>query len=315
MYLVQRLLCILFVIQLGLVSSAVAALQSSAQDDRSTAEQVPSGTIPSLRKVGTRGFYVLEGAFAEFDLQHAAVNIWFPNNVTHPPVMVYAHGGAGFREEDQARVELFRQNGFATISFDSYEMNGFDDWQFVTRRVANSGKQKMIQGVIEGALKFAQTHDRFDNRNITLYGGSNGGRVVLYAGSALEMSGVTAIIAEAPAATGFELGDYDIPTLITFGELDTWAGRSDEDYVWKRTYRNSPVSVEDWITARKRDGRPVTFQLYPNAGHMMFEGPLEKVSVRRGDAIAFSAYRGANKEALATYKQDVIGFAQKHRTP
>lgn len=235
-----------------------------------------------------------------------------PRGDKKAPIMVYAHGGAGYREDDRARVEMFRRNGFATISFDSYVMNGFDDWNFVTRKVANSGKQSMIWGVFKGAVEYAAEHDDWDNRNIFLYGGSNGGRVVLYAGSEIDNGNIRGIISEAPAGSGFTLGDYDIPTIIPFGALDTWAGNSDTDYVWKRTYPDSPISMEDWVNAQQAKGRPVKFIFYENAGHLLFEGPLEKVTVRRGDSIAFSAYQGADEGVLEQYEHDVIAFAKSH---
>ena len=164
----------------------------------------------------------------------------------------------------------FAATDFATISFDSYVMNGFDDWNFVTRIVANSGKQSMIWGVFKGAVEYAAEYDDWDNRNIFLYGGSNGGRVVLYAGSEIQNGNIRGIISEAPAGSGFTLGDYNIPTIIPFGALDTWAGKSDTDYVWKRTYPNSPISIEDWVHAQQAKGRPVKFIFYENAGHLLF---------------------------------------------
>ncbi|MEM9057663.1 MAG: hypothetical protein AAGD86_09310, partial [Pseudomonadota bacterium] len=170
--------------------------------------------------MGSRGFFALEGRFATFDAEHPSVDLWLPPGDAKAPIMVYAHGGAGFREDDRARVDLFRRHGFATISFDSYEMNGFDDWNFVTRRVANSGKQKMIWGVYQGAVEHALRGDAWDNRNVFLYGGSNGARVVLFAGSAIANDSIRGLIAEAPAGSGFELGDYDVPTIIPFGALD-----------------------------------------------------------------------------------------------
>lgn len=298
---------------LGLLPAVNAAEPSFQAANSGTQSDVPQNTIPTLRKVGSRGFYVLDGPFAAFDPAHPSVDVWTPAGAQNPPVMVYAHGGAGFREDDAARVALFRENGFATISFDSYQMNGFDDWQFVTRKVANSGKQQMNWGVFWGAVNYAQNQEGWDTGNIVLYGGSNGGRVVLYAGSELDKTdGIRAIISEAPAATGYTLGDYNIPTLVPFGQLDTWAGRSDTDYVWQRTYPNSPISIEDWVTTRREQGRPVEFRFYEDAGHLMFEGPLELVTVRRGDAVAFTAYEGASPEALSKYKRDVIAFAQGH---
>ena len=154
-------------------------------------------------------------------------------------------------------------------------MNGLD-WTFVTRRVTNTGKQKLISGVFKGALAYAQRHIGCDSENIFLYGASNGGRAVLYAGSHYPLDGVRGIIAEAPAATGYELGDIHIPTIVLFGKKDNWAGISDTDYVWTRTYPNSPVSISDWVTSQKEKKHPVEFIFYEDAGHLMFEGTLEK---------------------------------------
>lgn len=273
---------------------------------------VDSRNAPELREVGSRGFFVFDGPFAEFDPGHPSVEVWAPKGDKNAPIMVYAHGGAGYREDDRARVEMFRRNGFATISFDSYVMNGFDDWNFVNSKVANSSKQSMIWGVFKGAVEYAAEHDDWDNRNIYLYGGSNGGRVVLYAGSEIENANIRGIISEAPAGSGFTLGDYNIPTIIPFGALDTWAGKSDTDYVWKRTYPDSPISIEDWVNAQRAKGHPVKFIFYENAGHLLFEGPLQKVTVRRGDAIAFTAYQGADHGVLEQYEHDVVAFAKSH---
>ncbi len=303
---------VLSIIVAFIAACAVVQNTSDAKPKSATGAQnggpESSTTRPALRAVGSRGFFVLDGPFAAFDPNHAFVEIWTPDGDKKAPVMVYAHGGAGYHEDDRARVEMFRRNGFATISFDSYEMNGFKDWNFVTRKVANSGKQSMIWGVFKGAVEYASKNDGWDNQNIILYGGSNGGRVVLFAGSEVENKYIRGIISEAPAGSGFSLGDYNIPTIIPFGALDTWAGQSDTDFVWKRTYPNSPVSIEDWVNSQQARGHPVEFIFYENAGHLLFEGPLEKVTVRRGDTIAFTAYQGAAEGVLQQYEKDVITF-------
>ncbi len=294
--------------------SASSGVRTPEQETWSATQKAGSGgspTVPTLREVGSRGFFVLDGPFAEFDPTHPSVEIWTPDGDANAPVMVYAHGGAGYREDDRARVAMFRRNGFATISFDSYVMNGFDDWNFVTTRIANSGKQGMIWGVFKGAVDYAATSDDWDSRNVFLYGGSNGARVVLYAGSKIENENIRGIVAEAPAGSGFALGDSTVPTIIPFGALDTWAGKSDTDYVWKRTYPDSPISIEDWVNAQQANGRAVNFIFYENAGHLLFEGPLEPVTVRRGDAIAFTAYQGAADGVLEQYEKDVMSFVGK----
>lgn len=264
-----------------------------------------------LKEVGSRGWFTTIGPYAKFGPKAKSVEIWKPDDVEKAPVIVYAHGGAGYREDDRKRVEMFRRNGFATISFDAYEMSGLD-WNFVTRRVTNTGKQNLIWSVFEGAVEYAATNTDWDNSNIFLYGASNGGRVVLYAGSKLARAQIRGIISEAPAATGFVLEDYDIPTIIPFGKLDTWAGKSPTDYVWKRTYPNSPISIENWVESRQEEGHPVQFIFYENAGHLLFEGPLEKVTVKRGDAIGFNSYQGANDDALMQYEKDLIAFVNEN---
>ena len=272
-------------------------------------EAPPSASIvPTLRAVGDRGFFALSGPFAPFDPNHASVEVWTPRGIPDAPIMVYAHGGAGYREDDRARVEMFRRNGFATISFDSYEMNGFTDWEFVTRRITNGGKQDMIWGVFRGAVEHAAAGGPWDAGNILLYGGSNGGRVVLYAGTELGYSSIRGIISEAPAATGSALGDLSIPTIIPFGALDNWAGQSETDYVWTRTYPNSPISIEAWVRSLQEKQRPIRFIFYENAGHLLFEGPLKEVTVRRGESIAFTAYEGAGPGVLQQYERDVMSF-------
>ena len=270
----------------------------------------PVSKTAQLKPVGIRGWHTTLGPYAEFNPKHKSVEIWTPNK-KRAPIIVYAHGGAGYREDDRARVELFRQNGFATISFDAYEMNGLD-WNFVTRKVTNKGKQNLIWGVFKGAFEYAVKSDRWDNRNIFLYGASNGGRIVLYAGSKLDKGNIRGIISEAPAATGYTLEDYNIPTIIPFGKLDNWAGKSETDYVWTRTYPSSPISIEKWVKSLREKERPVKFIFYENAGHLLFEGPLEKVTVRRGDIIAFTAYQGADAKALKQYEHDVISFVNSN---
>lgn len=265
-------------------------------------------TTVSLKEVGTRGWFTVAGPVASFDPTSPHVEIWAPGSSQNPPVMVFAHGGAGYRDDDHARVEMFRRFGFATVSFDAYEMNGLTDWEFVSRKVTNSAKQKMIWGIYEGAVSYAVARSDWDGQNTFLYGTSNGGRVALYAGSLLKLDGIQGIVAEAPAATGLPLGDYAIPTIVIFGKLDTWAGKSETDFVWTRTYPNSPTSIADWVEAMQRRSRPVRFIFYENAGHLLFDGPLEKVTVKRGKAIAFSAYRGADAGVLEQYEHDVMTF-------
>ena len=268
--------------------------------------------VAELKEIGNRGWYTTVGSVAEFHPKHKSVAIWTPEGKAKAPVIIYAHGGAGFREDDSTRVEMMRRNGFATISFDAYEMNGLD-WNFVTKRVTNNGKQNLIWGVFKGALQFVLKKEKlWDTDNIFFYGASNGGRTVLYAGNKLPSKNIRGIVSEAPAATGYALDDIAIPTIVLYGEKDNWAGKSETDYVWTRTYPSSPISIADWGKSQNEQDHPVKFIFYKDAGHLLFEGPLEKVTVKRGDKIAFTAYQGASKETLELYEQDVITFIKNN---
>ncbi|TMM51446.1 hypothetical protein FEE95_21855 [Maribacter algarum] len=260
-----------------------------------------------LKQVDTRGWYTTLEPFAKFNPSHKSVEIWTPEDENKVPLVIYAHGGAGFREDDRRRVEMLRNNGYATISFDAYEMNDLD-WNFVTRKVTNTGKQNLIWEVFKGAVAYATQNGNWDRRNIFFYGASNGGRTVLYAGNELINKNVRGIISEAPAATGYSLGELKIPTIILFGKMDNWAGKSDTDFVWTRTYPTSPISIESWLNSQRSKGHPIQFIFYENAGHLLFEGPLEKVTVRRGENIAFTAYQGADELVPQKYEQDVTSF-------
>jgi len=271
--------------------------------------------VPGLDAVGSRGWFTTRAPFAEFDPDHPAVEVWVPSEQKRAPIVVYAHGGAGFREDDRARVLMFRRLGYATISFDAYEMNGFQDWRFVTRKIVNVGKQNMIWGVFEGAVEYARQGERWDSRNVFLYGASNGARVVLHAATELAGESIRGVIAEAPAANGYAIGDIAVPTMIAFGSKDNWAGRSETDYIWTRTSPSSPQSLEQWVASLQKRGRPVEFLFYENAGHSLHEGPLREVTRGRANGVSFTAYEGADEAALAKYERDVAEFAGRNRTP
>ncbi|XOV79739.1 MAG: dienelactone hydrolase family protein [Aestuariibacter sp.] len=267
--------------------------------------------ITQLRPVGYRGFYTTDGPYAEFNPSSENVFIEVPENDIRKPVIVYAHGGAGLREDDVRRVQMLNSNGFATISFDAYEMNGLD-WKFVTRKVSNTGKQNLIFAVFKGAVDYARQGSRWDSENIFFYGSSNGGRVILSAASTINMEHVRGIMSEAPAATGLALGDITVPTILAFGRLDTWAGKSNQDFIWKRTYPNNPISIDLWYQGLQKKNLPVSYRFYNNAGHNFHEGPLTKVTKQRGHGFSFTAYQGASTETKEQYEKDVVKFIYKN---
>ena len=219
------------------------------------------------KKVGSGAtlYFVKKGTEAKFESDHAEVNIWTPENVKKPPVMIYFHGGAGYRDDDKVRVSTFRQNGFATISFDAFIMNGQDDWKWVNRNVTNIGKQMMVNGVAKGAYEYALTRKDWDTKNIFVYGQSNGARVALMLPSVVsDPSHIRGVLAEGMPTIGLPYKDAIVPTRLYYGKKDTWGGRHDEDFMWSRVWRITKVSVEDWVSEQDEDVKMV---FYANARH------------------------------------------------
>lgn len=126
-------------------------------------------------------FMDIKGSVAEFKADSSDVQIWIPDGVKNPPVMLYAHGGSGYRGSDQARVSIFRREGFVTISFDAFLMNGFGDERWVNRNLTLTAKQKMLFEMLKGAYAYARAQKEWNAESIWLYGQSNGARVVLAA--------------------------------------------------------------------------------------------------------------------------------------
>ena len=72
------------------------------------------------------------------------------------------------------------------------------------------------------------------------------------------------------------------------------------------------LHCKHFVKSLQEIGRPIQLVFYENAGHLLFEGPLKKVSVRRGDAIAFTAYEGAGEGVLEQYERDAFAFVNRH---
>lgn len=85
-----------------LSGSACTAPKDSESEPQVSSEARANGPVdsritPRPREVGSRGFFVLDGPFAQFDLSHPSVEIWAPKGDKKASIMVYAHGGAGYR--------------------------------------------------------------------------------------------------------------------------------------------------------------------------------------------------------------------------
>jgi dienelactone hydrolase len=261
------------------------------------------------KKVGSGAtlYFVKKGTEAKFESDHTEVSIWTPKNVKKPPVMIYSHGGGGYGDSDKLRVSTFRQNGFATISFDAFIMNGQHDLKWVNRNVTNIGKQMMLISVAKGAYEYALTRKDWDTKNIFLYGHSNGARVALMLPSDVsDPSHIRGVLAEGMPTIGLPYKDAIVPTRLYYGKKDTWGGRHDEDFMWSRVWRIAKVSVEDWVSEQDEDVKMV---FYANAGHSFHYGDMKPISRNKGGK-STTAFLGAGEGVLDKYTEDMFAFIQ-----
>lgn len=218
------------------------------------------------------------------------------------PLVIYAHGGSGYRKPDQARVATIRRMGYSTISFDAYEMNGVD-WRSASRSFTTDQRQDLIADGMQKALAFARSRSDVDQNNIFLYGHSNGGTVALYFGNT--ENGIRGVIAKAPSGDGRYAyrGDVRVPTVVFFGKQDNWNGRYEEDFIYSRRLSFASTPTATWIGAQKSNGRPINLIFYDRAGHDFHHGTFRKVGGR-----GFEAYMGSSPDIIQSYDNAVRAF-------
>ena len=287
--------------------SGVVLSRSPSEDRCGSREKSPFQLI----KTGRANWKTVSGSLAQFNHQDSLVKTWLPKNTTNPPVMVYAHDGAGFTEADGRRVSMFREHGFATVSFDAFRMNGLDDPKWINRNVSNIGKQRMIIQVLKGAIGFALDSDDFDTKNIFLYGQSNGGMAVV---NALEcVSGddkIRAIIAEGMAAGGLGKPNLKVPVRLYYGNQDNWGGVREDDFLWKRAARwmNNKISIEDWVIRQKNAGNDFKLVFFQGAGHSFHSGNLTAVERKLATGKSVTGYIGAENGVVSAYEKALFDF-------
>ena len=219
-------------------------------------------------------------------------------------LMIYAHGGAGLTDSDKLRVSLFEKLGFDTISFDAFAMNELDG-VWVNRNLTDRAKQDLIMNVMNGAIDFGMSQVSYTD--IVFYGQSNGAKVVINSIQRYDPNPrIKLILSEAPPPSGYPLLlDVQTPTVLFFGELDNWGGKSENDFMWTRKFPYQPISNSEWVKIQSDKGRPVKVIFYPNAGHGFHWGRLTPITRTMAGIGAITGNLGANSEARIQYEKDI----------
>jgi dienelactone hydrolase len=268
--------------------------------------------------------YSVTGTLSGFDPCHSSVEFNIPRSDTKPPLIIYIHGGGGSIDgKDITRA--FRSNGVATLLFDAYEMNGFDQgWRFFSVKVTAEARQRMLFKTAYNAYKWALTRTDINTNKIYFYGLSNGAAVAANISAVVDPATVPVIFAEGMTGTGIGLPDAPkVPIKLIYGELDNYAGDTETSWIWERSdpcFLMQTDSLTPLGTARNCWGRSVTpaewtksqnknveVWFYPNAAHWFFSPRgLNKNKITFGLTIEKFAWTGSDTSTQNKLIKDVM---------
>lgn len=300
--------------------------QAHAQDCNPAPKDVAS--LRQLRPL----FHTVDGPLAGFDPCHASTKFQKSLFANKPPLMIVVHGGGGLDTATRNAADGFRSKGFATLVFDAYEHNGFNQgWRFWGSQATNEARQRMIYKVTLGAYEWALKRTDINTSQIYFHGLSNGAAVVANLAGAVSPDHVKGIFAEGLPGMGLGLPDQiNVPLRLVFGKLDNYGGSAEDEWIWLRqepcfvnvvdfiqpkgnaqacSPTANPRSLSqkpiDWYEEKKRQGADIEVWYYDNAAHGIFLGPLQKNTITYGADNRRYAWVGAETSAKGKLLEDV----------
>lgn len=290
-------------------------------------------------------FHSVRGSLAEFDPCHRSVELSMPSKLFgpkvdgKPPLVLIAHGGGGLgRLEKNTAIALNRQ-GFATLVFDAYQMNGFyQGYPFFGSQVTNDARQRMIYKASLGALQWAAKHQEIDSRRIFLQGVSNGGSVVLNLAAVADPEVVKGVFAEGSPQAGIGFPDkLQVPVRMVNGKLDNYGGLKQDDWMWARKapckfigrYSLAPVGTAEncsrstnpelfslspleWSAEQKNKGSDIELWFYEQAAHGIMAGVIDRKMLTYGTDLVTFSWTGSEQSAKDKLIEDIANFIKAH---
>jgi hypothetical protein len=311
----------------GTLLACAAAVQAQPQTCASTPTDPPRlYAFPS-------GIHTVQGTIAPFDPCHRSVALRTPFFSDKPPLMIVVHGGGGLDTATQNAADAFRGEGMATLVFDAFQMNGFEQGsRFFGTSVTNEARQRMIYRAALGAYEWALRHDKIDNRRILFHGLSNGAAAVANLAAVVDPRHVIALYAEGIPGNGIGLpDDLRAPLKVVFGRLDNYGGRNAEEFIWLRqevcagnvvdfdhpagnsaacNRRVNPSDLTqrpiDWYQAQKAKGAPIELMWLEDTAHGVFLGPLLKNMLPLSSGQTRFAWVGGSYAARGKFLDEVV---------
>lgn len=284
--------------------------------------------------------YAVSGSPADFNPCHPSVELKMPRQGARFPLVIISHGGAGLGEAERSIASEFRKMGFATLLFDAYKMNGFQqDWRFWAEQVTNESRQRINYKATLGAYQWALTNGDIDTSRIYFHGVSNGANVVVNMAGAVDPAHVKGVIAEGTMMSGIGVPDkLNVPVKLVFGKLDNYGGRQQDHWRWLlkescmlngRTQRfiqpagsaqrcnldndpgGSTESPIEWYESQKKAGADIEIWWYEGAAHGIFSGPVVQQTRTWGVANKRYAWIGGSAASRNKFLEDFKNFVQE----
>lgn len=305
-----------------------------------------SQCVPSLPEnikiVDSGNIKTVEGPLADFDPCHGSVQLSMPSifakkRADKPPLVIIAHGGAGVGFYEREFAKLMNQNGFATLLYDAFEMNGLRSGSdLVLYQMRNSARQRMIYKATLGAYQWVLKNDKVDVGTMFVQGLSNGGSVAINMAASTDGKNLKGVIAEGSPAAGIGFpNDIHVPLLMIYGSADVYGGNRADDFMHLRGnaclqndfYELAPKGFAEachrnanstnlmptplaWYEQIKSKGRDIKFELVEGGGHgMMFDSYSSSVRPLGGGRSMYMS-RGASGDARTRLEKRVIAFLE-----
>ena len=322
-------------LKLFIACACFAVFQSHAQSD---CRPAPAGTTTLVD-----GGHIkwVTGVLADFDPCHRSVSLdtpsfFAPKRGINPPLVIVVHGGGGLSSYERSFARLMNQQGYATLVFDAFEMNGLSSGSdLVTYQMSNAARQKMLYKVAYGAYLWAIHREKIDTTRIFVQGLSNGGSVSINLAGAVDPAHVKGVIAEGSPAAGIGFPNaLNVPLLMLYGAADVYGGVLPNDFMHLRGnpcpfndfyalapigfgavcnkevgYEKSMPSPLAWFQKAKEAGFDVRFELVEGGGHGMMFSDFSSSIRKVGYSVSYQS-RGASAAERQRLQRLLLDFME-----
>lgn len=282
------------------------------------------------------------GPLAKFNSCHASVKLDTPSFFAtkrgdKPPLVIIVHGGGGLGGYERDFAKLMNQQGYATLIFDAFQMNGLTPFSdLLLYQMNNAGRQRMIYKATLGAYHWSLKSDKIDTSKMFFQGLSNGAAVSINMAAAVDPANVRGVIAEGGPSAGIGFpDDIKVPLLLLYGGADNYGGLYKDDWMHLRAMpcsynyhyqlapagfnqncsqsvnRTNPMpSPQSWYDSVKAKGQDVRLEIIEGGGHGMMFAPFSSSAKQLPSGRMFYTSHGASADTRGKLQKLVLDFLE-----